>query len=116
MKRIIGLTFAALIMICGLSSLSSAQTYHRRHSINARERYQQRRIAQGIRSGELTARESYRLEREQYRIRQQESRFRRSGGGLSQRERARLQREENQSSRRIYRQKHDRQQYRYRRP
>jgi len=40
-----------------------------------------------------------------------EDRFRDSGDGLSPRERVRLQRELNEASRHIYRQKHDRQDY-----
>lgn len=106
MKKIIGLLFAALIAVGGFSLNASAQT------INRRERNQQRRIYQGIRSGQLNRRESYRLERQQYRTNRLEQRYRRSGGGLSYRERYRLQRRENRTSRNIYRQKHDRQNYR----
>ena len=68
-----------------------------------------------MKSGELTARESARIAREQVQINRMEKRFRSSGDGLSNRERVRLQREMNQASRHIYRQKHDRQDYpRYR--
>jgi hypothetical protein len=77
--------------------------------INERERNQQQRIRQGVRSGELTRREALRLEREQAQIRFAEARARRSGGEFTLRERARIQRELNQSSRHIRRQKHDRQ-------
>lgn len=109
MKKITGLIFAAFIVLCGLAADSYAQK--RPRSINNRQERQQERIVQGIKSGELTARETYRLSREQYQIQRMENRFRRSGDGLSNRERLRLQRELNQSSRRIYRQKHDRQDY-----
>ncbi|MEP6901147.1 MAG: hypothetical protein ABJA66_05315 [Actinomycetota bacterium] len=114
MKKIIGLIFAAGIVLCGLSADSFAQSRYKTRSINNRESRQQRRIVNGVRTGKLTARETYRVERNQYRIRRQESRYRRSGNGLSWRERNRLQRELNQSSRRIYRQKHDKQSYRRR--
>lgn len=116
MKRLTGIALASLVLIGGLAASASAQTnrHHYYGGVNSRERYQQRRIAQGARSGELTARETYRLERRQAQIRRQEARFRRSGNGLSTRERARLQRELNHSSRSIYRQKHDRQEYRRR--
>ena len=79
------------------------------HSINKRQRDQQQRIRQGIRSGELTRREARRLEWQEARIRRDEARSRRSGGTFTPRERARIQRELNHSSRNIYRQKHDRQ-------
>ena len=77
------------------------------HSINARERRQQQRIRQGERDGELTRREAERLEAREARIRVEEAYARRSGGGLSAAERARLERELNRSSKDIYRQKHD---------
>ncbi len=77
--------------------------------INKREHNQQQRIRQGIGSGELTRREVLRLEKEQARIRFAEARARNSGGVFTLRERARIQRELNQSSRHIRRQKHDRQ-------
>jgi hypothetical protein len=77
--------------------------------INQRERQQQQRIREGIRDGELTRREAGRLQVEQAQIRLQEARARRSGGEFTARERLRIQRELNQSSRHIYRQKHDRQ-------
>lgn len=79
------------------------------HGINDRQRDQQQRIRQGIRSGELTRREARRLELEQAKIYRNEARARRSGGEFTARERFRIQRELNHSSRDIRRQKHDRQ-------
>jgi hypothetical protein len=109
MKTILGLTFGILMMIVFSSVDTSAQT--NRRGINDREHNQRQRIVNGVKSGELTYRETARLAREQAQIRRMEYRFRHSGDGLSSRERARLQRELNQSSRHIYRQKHDRQDY-----
>ena len=74
---------------------------------HARQGRQTTRIRQGVRSGELTRRETERLAAEQAAIRTQEAFYRRSGGEFTARERARLQRELQQSSRHIYRQKHD---------
>lgn len=108
MKTILTISFG--IVVC-LMELTSDATAQRRGSIDDRQRNQRTRISNGIRSGELTARETARLAREQVHIRVMEHRFRRSGDGLSDRERLRLQRELNQSSRHIYRQKHDRQDY-----
>lgn len=113
MKKTIGLIFAALLIVAGLSADSFAQTSrYRSRSINNRERRQQQRIYQGVRTGRLTTRETYRLERQQYRINRTEARYRRSGGRFTWRERYNLQRRLNRSSRSIYRQKHDRQNYR----
>ena len=107
-KTLKKLTAAALACAALAAVPAQAQSRHPR-SINARERHQQQRIRQGIRSGELTRREAARLEAQQARIRVAEAYARRSGGGLTPQERARLQHALNRSSRQIYRQKHDRQ-------
>ena len=101
MSKAIGFLLAA-VFILGASTVSMAGS----HSINTRERHQQQRINQGIRSGELTRREARRLEAGEARIRTDE-RVARADGTVTPRERARLQRELNRESRSIYRQKHD---------
>jgi len=106
---------AAVCVFFGLSQDTNAQGRSGR-SINQRQHNQAVRIRNGVRSGELTARETGRLVREQVQIRRMEERFRDSGDGLSARERVRLQRELNQASRHIYRQKHDGQDYDQPRP
>lgn len=78
-------------------------------SVNARQREQQQRIREGVRSGELTRQEARRLESQEWRIRRNEAQARRSGGQFTPRERYRIERQLNHSSRDIYRQKHDRQ-------
>src|SRR5258706_1264117 len=70
-----------------------------RHGINARQREQQERIHEGIRNGDLTRREARRLEAEEARIRVDEAYARRSGGQFTPRERQRIERELNHSSR-----------------
>lgn len=94
--------FIAGVFVLGLSAVSFAG----QRGINYRERREQRRIGQGIRSGELTRREAARLEAGLARIRLHE-RFARRDGVITPRERARLERELNRESRAIYRQKHD---------
>jgi len=76
-------------------------------SIDRREHRQIQRIAQGVRSGQLTARETARLLAEQAMIRAEEYRYRHSGGGLSRWERRDLQRDLNRASRDIHHQRHD---------
>lgn len=99
-------TFAALgLATVGLAVPAAAQINHTQHN-------QQQRIHQGVRSGALTQREAYRLQRNQGRINRAEDRMRASGGRLTYRERARLDRRQDRASARIYRQKHDRQGYR----
>jgi hypothetical protein len=58
----------------------------------------------------LTRGETRALARQQARLAVEEARYRRTGGGLSRRERADLQRDHNRAGRKIYRQKHDAQQ------
>lgn len=75
--------------------------------INSRQDEQRERIQQGVRSGELTRREAFRLRTREARTRRLEARARRSGGRLTFAERQQLQRRLNANSRAIYHQKHD---------
>lgn len=67
---------------------------------------QERRIEQGLRSGQLDTREAARLQAEQARIDKMESRALRDGQ-LTAAERARINAAQNKASADIYRQKHD---------
>jgi hypothetical protein len=75
--------------------------------IRTRQARQQQRIAEGIESGQLTPRETARLERKETRLNREIRRDRADGGGLSARERRKINRRQNQLSRQIYREKHD---------
>ncbi len=75
-------------------------------SINERQSIQQERIKQGIHSGELTSNEARILGRQQVKTHRKEARFK-SDGTFSVKERAKIQRDLNQNSRKIHRQKHD---------
>jgi hypothetical protein len=74
--------------------------------IDARQYSMRQRIAEGIRSGELTRYEAQRLFEEQHRIALMERNFR-SDGVLSPWELRVLDREMDETSRYIFRQKHD---------
>ena len=76
--------------------------------IDHRQAAQQRRINQGIASGELTRREADRLEREQARIRRAEDRAL-ADGRLTRNERAKIERMQDKASAHISAEKHDRQ-------
>jgi hypothetical protein len=68
----------------------------------------QRRIANGVRSGELTPRETRHVEREEHRLKRNERRdMARDGGHLTKADQARLNREANHINRNIYRDKHN---------
>ena len=93
---------AALI---GLTALTAAAPAEAR--INQRQNRQQQRIANGVNSGQLNARETNRLDRREDHIANYEARSRADGGGLSGRERYRIERMQDRTGRAIYRQKHD---------
>jgi hypothetical protein len=95
--------FAAML---GTAAIAAAPAEAR---INQRQAHQQQRIAHGVARGQLNARETYRLERQEGRIAAYEARSRADGGGLSWRERARIEHMQDRESRHIYRQRHDRQ-------
>lgn len=74
--------------------------------LDARQQNQRERIAEGVRSGELTRPETRRLVRGEIRLHRHE-RIARSDGVVTAAERLRLQRNANRMSQRIYLQKHD---------
>jgi len=74
--------------------------------VKNREVRQQTRIAQGVKSGELTAKETAKLEREEAKIEKDREKAL-ADGTLTRKEKAKLTREQNRASRHIYRQKHD---------
>jgi Skp family chaperone for outer membrane proteins len=100
------LTFAGVL---AAASASHADTQRPRDpGVNARQHNQRERIQQGVKSGELTRRETGRLAEEQRDVRQLERAYK-SDGTLTSAERRDLHHEQNQASRDIYRQKHDEQ-------
>jgi hypothetical protein len=114
MKRTLAKLLAPATLVAALAfplaSAAQANTNcHHPRGINARERRQEQRIRQGVRSGELTRRETERLQAEEAKIRVDEAFARRSGGELTAKERARIERELNRASKDIYKQKHDEQ-------
>lgn len=100
----IRIAFAAALL--GAATFAAAAPAEAR--INQRQGHQQHRIHAGVASGQLTAREVYRLERQQAHIARYEARSRRDGPGLTGRERYRLERMQDRASRNIHRQRHDR--------
>src|SRR5690242_14752329 len=76
--------------------------------IKRRAERQQDRIAQGVKSGELNARETSRLEGREAHLNKEIRTDRAANGGtLTPAERAQVDRQQNRISRDIYRQKHD---------
>lgn len=74
--------------------------------IDQRQENQQNRIANGIKSGELTAKETQNLEKRETRI-EADKQAAKADGKVTAAERRKLTREENKASRAIYRKKHN---------
>jgi hypothetical protein len=79
-----------------------------RTEIGARKEAQQQRIGEGIENGSLTAGEAARLEHKEVKLNQETREMRAENGGtLTPAEKAKVNRQQNRLSRKIYRQKHD---------
>jgi hypothetical protein len=102
MKALIAATLAAVFAAPLLAQTTSTPR------IDQRQQNQERRIEQGEKSGSLNPREAGRLERGQARVQKMEDKAA-GDGKVTAKERARLEHAQNKQSRRIYRQKHDRQ-------
>ena len=99
--RIVG---GALVAMLAVTSIANAQS--RTPVIDRREHRQERRIAQGVRSGELTRHEARNLRRSERSIRT-EKRMAMADGRVTPAERRHLRHKENRVSRHIYRAKHN---------
>ena len=78
------------------------------HDINQRKGAQQQRIAHGVGSGQLTAGETAHLEHQERGINREEHGMRaQDNGHLTKQDRHTLHHQQNQESRRIYRDKHN---------
>jgi hypothetical protein len=99
MKRIVvALALGGLFSIGAYAQTATSETQ--------RDVNQQERIEQGLQSGELSTKEAGQLERKEQQIDRTQAHAMKDGT-LSPAEKARIQREQNQASREIYRDKHN---------
>lgn len=77
------------------------------HDINKSQANQNRRIRQGVKSGELTKKEATRLRNQQDKFAAREAKLRE--GGLTRKERVKLDKHQDKMSQNIYKQKNDKQ-------
>lgn len=101
-------TTLAVAIIAAFAGSAAAQTAPQMPRVDQREANQQQRIEQGKASGQLTGREAARLEKGQARIEAKEAAAK-ADGVVTAKERAQLKRAQNRESKKIYRQKHDKQ-------
>jgi broad specificity phosphatase PhoE len=100
----IGRSVAAIVVSVLVSIPASA----RAGGIKKRAENQQDRIAQGVKSGQLTARETARLEGKESKLNTEVRDMRQlDGGKLTSKDRAVVNQQQNRLSRNIYTQKHD---------
>lgn len=97
----------SLALITGSVVLNLQPAEAKGWGVNGRQARQHSRINNGIGNGSLTGREAHRLNMQQRALNKQEKFYRSTGNGLSNWERNKLQREQNQLSHNIYHQKHD---------
>ncbi|MBF0126383.1 MAG: hypothetical protein HQM02_04145 [Magnetococcales bacterium] len=97
---------AALTFSLLAGGLALAEPPRKGPGVDRRQQHQERRIRQGVESGQLTTREAERLEAGQERIEKREERMK-SDGVLTPAERRKLRQAQDQASRGIQRQKHD---------
>ena len=94
----------AVLLVGAFSVSAFAQTAT--PNIDKREARQQKRIANGVASGELTAKETANLERREAKIDAHEQAAK-ADGVVTKAERAKLQMEQNRASAKIYNKKHN---------
>ena len=97
-------TLLTLSILAGSASIVAAQTST--PGIDARQATQEQRIQQGVGSGQLTPRETYKLEQGQARVQNLENKAK-ADGVVTNAGRAKIQGAQDVQSRRIYNQKHD---------
>lgn len=97
---------AAVILACfAFSAVAQTSSTPR---IDQRQENQERRIEQGQKSGQLTGKEAARLEKGQARVQKMEDKAA-ADGKVTAKERARIEHAQDRQSRKIYRQRHDKQ-------
>lgn len=108
MMNIKNIVLAGALIAIPASAALAQSTYGQRHEINTRKGYQQRRIANGVRSGQMTPREAAHVERQEGAINREEHAMRaQDNGHLTAGDRHVLAAQQNAESRRIYRDKHN---------
>src|SRR2546423_14644665 len=104
MKFLIG--GAAFLLACvALTAIAQTPSTPR---IDQRQANQERRIEQGEKSGQLTQKEAARLEKGQARVQKMEDKAL-ADGKVTAKERARIEKAQDRQSKKIYREKHDKQ-------
>ena len=97
---------AATLAFASIGAFAQAAAAPATPRVDQREANQQARIANGAASGQLTGKETVRLEKEQARVNNAEAKAK-ADGTVTKRERKHLHRMQDATSKDIYKQKHD---------
>jgi gas vesicle protein len=102
MKRVI-ISILTGALLTGTATMAFAD-----QQIKDRKQNQQKRIAQGVKSGQLTPKETAHIEHNEAKINKEVRQDRQANGGnLTNNEKAQVNRQQNRVSKEIYNQKHD---------
>jgi hypothetical protein len=105
---VVSLALAPAAILAQTTTATTPTPGQHDHNINQRKTNQQDRIAQGVKSGQLTAGETSHLEHQEAGINKEERGMRaQDNGHLTKSDRSTLHKQQNQESRRIYRDKHN---------
>src|SRR5580704_16186409 len=105
---IVSLTLVPAAILAQTTAPTTPTPGQHDYNINQRKENQQDRIAQGVKSGQLTPGETSRLEHQEAGINKEERGMRaQDNGHLTKTDRKTLHQQQNQESRRIYRDKHN---------
>ena len=103
--KLVKIVSAAVIAAFALPALAQTQSTPR---IDQRQQNQERRIEQGEKSGALTPKEAARLEKGQARVQRMENKAT-ADGKVTKKEARRIERAQDRQSKKIYKEKHDKQ-------
>lgn len=106
MLNIKTLTVATTLTIASLGAFAQAASAPTMPRVDQREVNQDKRIQQGVASGQLNAKETYRLEKEQAVINKAEANAK-ADGKVTKQERRKLHHMQDRASKDIHNQKHD---------
>ena len=100
---------SAALLVPGTCAQQATPQKDQPPTIRQRQKKQQKRIGEGVASGQLTPAETKRLERKEAELNKEIRRDRRDGGGLTKKERAKIQQKQDRLSKEIYKEKHGQQ-------
>lgn len=102
------LMIAALVAALPAVAFAQAADTTSTKRIDKRQAYQEKRIDKGAQSGQLTDKERARLQKGQQRVQKAEDKAM-ADGKMTKKERARIEHMQDQQSKKIYRERHDKQ-------